>query len=204
MVAIALIKNWKVVGGLIAALLVLFLWGPWRGDDAGDAQPQTQVVSEIPTLTSPPPTARIEPPPITVGQDPIPTTGPDGTLDITRDDRCRWLLAPDDYLVDLESLATEVSDLNQLWDNRELRYSEMVERMEQWLESVRVRLGKYPPTAEGGMDAIREWAAEMEGGAEDILHWLRSSASGSANNRRFAVTRFGSLVREVPYLIVGC
>ena len=206
MVAIALIKNWKVIGGLIAALIFLFLWGPWRGDDVGDADPGTQVATEIPTLTSPPAADRVYPPPITAGQGATPasTAPPNGVPDIARDDRCRWLLAPDDYLVDLESLATKVTDLNQLWDNRELGYSEMVGRMEQWLESVRARLGKYPPTAEGGMEAIQEWAAEMESGAEDIFQWLRSSASGSANNRRFAVTRFGSLVREVPYLIVGC
>ena len=76
--------------------------------------------------------------------------------------------------------------------------------MGDWIGRVEGRLREYPPTVEGGMDDIREWAARMEGASEEILQWLRSSQSGSADSRRFAVAQFNSLVREVPYTIVGC
>ena len=107
------------------ALAILWVWGPWRGDDADAVQPQTAVVGEIPNLTTPPANVRVDPPPITLGEDTATSStaaGSEGGIDVAQDDRCRWLLVPDDYLLDLESLATEVADINQLWDNREINY----------------------------------------------------------------------------------
>ena len=196
MVAITMLRNWKVLAILGLAFIVLFIWGPWRGDGDGEDGPVAQVLpSARPELTTPPPTMRSETP---IKEDATTTTTAPKT------NECRWILLTHQYLYDLEVLSARIAEINQQWDDRDVSFRETVRFTEEWVEAVSAHLSKDTATAEGAELPVAEWRSELNDAAEDVLDWLKSSERGSADKRRAAAAQFDSLTLKPPFMNIGC